>query len=397
MVAAVSRVSASRAWPAAAAIAAAVLYVAVVCHSGPRLSSDSGTYSRWADALIALDFNYRAYLTTQRFVVPPVLYVAWITIVALAKVGLRGAWPSGIVFLNCASAAALVYGIARTTSRLTLSVMAGLAAAVLCASAVDVLLFLPFVLSDVMFMALSGVILLLGLVLASEQERHLRPRRLAAAMTLLLIACVFRPTAPPLVVFLCACMLIAYGGEHLTTTQAWGAFGAVCGVALLTVVAHAALMQDPSRWPGGGQAGWIRQLSGELRAGIVVFGRPQTYAQPPQTLLDFVMLTLKKWAYYFAPWAEGYSRFHIATSAAFFLTTYVLSVVAVFRSPRWRLTWVLVLYVAAFSLFHALQQIDYDFRYRLPIIPALSVLAALGLEQLAGSPVVRRRRAGVAA
>jgi len=169
----------------------------------------------------------------------------------------------------------------------------------------------------------------------------------------------------------------------MTVRRAWTGIGILAVVAAIAIVGHAALMQDPSRWPRVGESGWIRQLSDESRKGIVVFDRPETYVSPPRSLADFAALTLTKWRYYFAPWMAGYSPFHKAAGAAFFGTAYLLSLIAVLLSPRWRLTSLLVVYVGAFSLFHSAQQIDFDHRYRLPVLVALTLLAALGLEQLA--------------
>ena len=351
------------------------------------------TYSRWADTLVALGFDYRSYLTTQHFVVPPVLYVLWVTLVALSKVLFGGAWPTGIVILNWIAATLLAYGLARTTGTLT-TVIVGLAATLIFVTSMDVLLFLPYVLSDIIFMGLAGAILLTGLSIAGTASSAARGRRLVTGTALVLAACVFRPTAPPLILYWCACLVVAYRRD-ISRTRVWLAIGALGVVAAIAVVAQAALLQDPSRWPGGGESGWIRQLSDESQQGIVVFGRPETYRPPPRTLLDFVTVTLTKWVYYFAPWMAGYGRSHKLAGGAFFLTAYALSLLAVFFSPRWRLTSLLVVYLGAFSLFHGAQQIDYDHRYRLPVLPALSVLAALGLEQLA-APLMARRRTNAA-
>lgn len=367
---------------AIAAAGVALLYGAYVVQIGPRLSSDSRTYSAWADRLVAVHFNYHTYLTVEDFVVPPVFYILWITVVAFAKVLLAGAWTSGILFLNWVSASALVYALARTTARLTGSALVGLAAMLILATSLDVLLFLPYVLSDIVFMAIAGAIALAGLSLATESDPGARRRFVSVGTSLLLAACLFRPTAAPLVVYWCACLLLAYA-RGIDARRAWIGIGALAVIAAIAIVAHATLMQDPSRWRGVGGSQWIRQLSDESRKGIVVFDRPETYVSPPETIVDFASLTLTKWRYYFAPWMAGYSRFHKLAGAAFFGGAYLLSLVAVLLSPRWRLTSLLVLYVGAFSLFHSLQQIDFDHRYRLPILLALSMLAALGIEQLA--------------
>jgi len=381
-VATLLRVERQRAWLASAAACVALVYGAYLLHTGARLSSDSRTYSTWADKLLSVQFNYYAYLTASDFVVPPTFYILWVTIVGLSKVMLSSAWPCGVLFLNWISASALVYALARTAARLTGSILVGLGATLMLASSLDVLLFLPFVLSDIIFMGIAGAIALTGLTAATECDLRRRRRLTISGTLLLLAACFFRPTAAPLVVFWGSCLIVAYRRD-MTVRRAWTGISILAVVAAIAIVGHAALMQDPSRWAGVGESGWIRQLSDESKKGIVVFDRPETYVSPPQTLGDFVTLTLTKWEYYFAPWMAGYSRFHKAAGAVFFGAAYVLSLIAVLFSPRWRLTSLLVVYVGAFSLFHSAQQIDFDHRYRLPVLVALSLLAALGLEQLA--------------
>jgi hypothetical protein len=378
MVEKIFRLERRRMWSAAAAAAAALLYGAYILKGGVQVSSDSGTYSGWADALVAARFDYPAYLATQHFVVPPVLYIVWITMVAVCKVVLHDSWPAGIVFLNWLTLTALVYAMVNTTSRVTASVASGLAAVVFFAASLDVLLFLPFALSDVIFLGLSGAILLLGLSIAADPRE---PRgRVLAGTVLLLIGGFFRPTAPPLAVFWGGALLLA-ARPRLDARRAWMGIGLLTLLAAAAVAGHAAVLQAPARWSGG-ESGWIRQLSAEAYKGIVVFGRPETYVAPPQTLGDFIALTGRKVAYYFAPWMSGYSRVHTVAGALFFLGTYALSIVAVLRSHRWRVCVLLVLYVAAFALFHGVQQIDFDHRYRLPIIPALAVFAAVGVQAL---------------
>lgn len=378
-----------RTWSALGAAAVGLLYAAVVWRTGAHLSADSKTYATWADTLIAEHFDYRAYLSATHFVVPPVLYVVWITTVALCKVALGAAWPAGILALNCVSATAVLYGLASGTGRLTRSPVAAFAAAALFVASIDALLFLSYALSDVLFMGLAAGVLLLGLSVASGAAPETRERRLLAGTALVVVACVFRPTGPPLVLFWLGAVWLALG-RGLRARHAWAAVGVLALAGAAGVVLEAAMMQDPAGWARvGGQSEWMRQLSAEARLGIVVFDRPATFLPEPHSLVDFVRLTLTKWAYYFAPWLTGYSRVHTLADAGFFGATYLLSLVAVWRSPRWRLTSLLVVYIGAFSLFHAVQQIDFDLRYRLPVLPALCVLAALGVEAVAGRGAAR--------
>lgn len=77
-----------------------IAYAAWIVMSGARYGPDSHTYSRWADALIALRFNLAAYLREQSFVVPPVFYILWTVVIALLKTILGSSWAAGVLALN---------------------------------------------------------------------------------------------------------------------------------------------------------------------------------------------------------------------------------------------------------------------------------------------------------
>jgi hypothetical protein len=157
---------------------------------------------------------------------------------------------------------------------------------------------------------------------------------------------------------------------------------AICAVALLAAAAalvHAWFMLHPEKWPLTAFAGWIRQLSGEYRRGIVVFDRPATFTAPPNSYLDFALLTARKWAFYFTPWLADYSGSHKVLNLVFFVPTYLLGAAAVATYRDRRAKFLLLLFLIAFSAFHAMQQIDFDHRYRLPVLPALIILAGAGV------------------
>jgi hypothetical protein len=79
---------------------------------------------------------------------------------------------------------------------------------------------------------------------------------------------------------------------------------------------------------------------------------------------------------------------------AFFAPTYALGAIAWWRvrrlSAMQQLSVYLLLSLALLiSAFHAMTLIDYDHRYRLPLLPVLMMLAALGLEAARRPPPYR--------
>ncbi len=226
----------------------AIAYGVWTLRTGVRVSADSTTYSRWADVLIAHQFNISSYLQDQSFIVPPILYVLWIAVVAALKVLLGSSWMTGVVTLNWLSLVAGAYATLATIRRLTASAAGMLLAAALFLAATDLLIFVPFVLSDLLFWGVSTVVLATGLRLATADADHSRRELAAAALTgslLVVIAIAFRPAAVPLVAFWAGAM-IAWWGRALVDRFAVALFAGLSVLAFIAIAWHAYLMMHPS-------------------------------------------------------------------------------------------------------------------------------------------------------
>ena len=157
------RIGLQRRWLVASVTFVAVLHAAWLLHGGARMSSDSATYSRWADTLIEVHFNPAAFVERSTFVYSPIVYLNWIALLAVAKLVLGSHWMTGIIALNWVTivvTAAALFTAVRGLTRCWPSV---LMAALLFLSAFDILLLVPFVLSDVVFLGLSTAVLLTSL------------------------------------------------------------------------------------------------------------------------------------------------------------------------------------------------------------------------------------------
>lgn len=368
-------------------------YAAWAAGAGVRMSPDSETYSRWADLLIALRFDFHAYLNNQQFVVPPFLYLLWVTLVAVLKTLLGPSWGTGVVVLNWIAAVGGVYLVLGTIRRLTGSVPAVAFGAAMLMAAGDVLIFLPFALSDLIYWSLSITVLVMALALSSRAttagEQRPWPRLALAGSAVLLVAFAFRPTAVPLVVLWALALGLAWGGRKASSHLGLISLTVVAG-AIAAVMVHAFFLAYPERWPWPPVPGIMNMLAGEYRQGILVYapGETNLYVAIPEGVAGYARLTFQKWLYFFTPWMPHFSASHTLINAAFFAPVYALSAASLVRAWRNRsgelraevtLLW---LYVLAVSVFHALMQIEYDHRYRLPVLPALVLLASCELAAL---------------
>lgn len=368
--------------------AVAIAYAAWVIRTGVRLAMDTPTSSHWADILIGLDFNFFAYLEQQNFAAP-LFNLAWITVVALMKVTFGASWMTGIVILNWVALSAGAYAICESVRTTTRSGASMLLAAMLLLVAGDLLIFVPFVRSDLMFWALSTAALACGVSLASSERSGWASHvsTVAAGTVFVVLATMVRPVGLPLIVFwlLSLCTLPA---RHIADRFATPIL--VLGVAVATVamVVHASVLLNPTAWFIGPLPAGLAVVAADYRAGMFVHqSSPPMLVEPAVDLAGFLRITLQKLIFFFTPWLPHYSAAHTMLNLAFFLPAYGLSIAAISRVarlslPQRRAVVVLALFVMSTSMFHAMLLVDSDHRYRLPMLPAIIMLAAIGLESV---------------
>jgi hypothetical protein len=156
-------------------------------------------------------------------------------------------------------------------------------------------------------------------------------------------------------------------------------------------MALAWLWQEPARWPfefAGPEVGAIARTYAD---GQVVWDRIGTYHAPPEAIGDYWAITADRFVHFFAPGAADYSRVHWAVQLAFYVPVYLfagLFVLALLRGrsglapPERDVFYAALGALLFYAFFHAVVQVDYDWRYRLPVVPHLILLAAGGVAQL---------------
>jgi hypothetical protein len=368
-------------------IVVAAAYGVWMFRLGPQTAMDTKSYSEWADQMIAHHFNIAAYLADHTFVAPPVLYLLWILIVAALKIALGSWWMHGVLVLNWLSFTTGAYATLTWIGRITASSTAMLLAAALLCVAADLLIFAPFVLSDLTFWGISTGIVVTGLAMATSDDEHLGVGRLVIGSALVAIALVFRPVALPLAMFWVMTLIARVQRERVVrAAPTW--LGVLCVLTVAAVMLHAYGLMEPAIWIGRRPA-IFELLAREFREGILVYapGGTSVTVAPATSWLGFLAITIQKWIYFWSPWLPHYSLAHSMMNIAFFAPTYALGAIAWWRvrrlSAMQQLSVYLLLSLALLiSAFHAMTLIDYDHRYRLPLLPVLIMLATLGLEAL---------------
>ena len=124
---------------------------------------------------------------------------------------------------------------------------------------------------------------------------------------------------------------------------------------------------------------------------MIVVHRVETYVEPPREYSEFVTFTATRFWRFFVPISAGYSLRHKLV---------VLAYVPLFLWLTWRgwrtlrrdggrraeLAWIAVLSALYFGLFHAMVGVDFDWRYQVPAMVPLWLIAGFGLQESTRHP-----------
>jgi hypothetical protein len=366
---------------------AAVVYGIVLAAFGMIYAPDSRTYSAAADQLIATGFDYATTVAESRSAYPPAMYALFATLVAVLKLLFGPFWGVAVGVLNVAAAAGTAAVLVGVTRRAMDGGTAAWCALGLFLTCFNIGLWVPFVMSDATFMFLSF------LVFALVADRLLHGgRSWVPVFVLAVVVAFYRPTGAVL-------LPSAAWAFYLSRSRPGTGRRVAASLVALTAVAGTFLfawfVQQPSRWPMEAFTRPLERTARFYAVGEVVSGRPETAHAPPVSVLDHVVIAGDRFLHFFAVTAADFSLSHNLVNAVFFVPAYALAlwlVVAMVRqgdglSQRQRDVFLAAAtFVLVTAAFHGLLQIDFDWRYRLPILPHLVLLAA------GGAAVLLRRR-----
>ncbi len=376
-------------WLAALLIAAC--HGAYALALGVRMSPDSQAYAYWSARLIESGFDYPAVLAEASVGFPAILYALFGTLLALLRLAFGGGWATALIVLNLAAHVALGLLVVRLTVRTTRSSAAAWGALLLYSGCFDLLMWVPFVLSDASFVLLAfGIFTLAAARILGDSKGW------AAVLVPAAAGMFYRPTGMVLLPDLAWAIYLS--GTGTKSLRRGPVLVALALLAAAGALVFAWLVQDPARWPLDSLSTAFRNVGAEYALGEVVSGRPETYHSPPSALIDFLLISADRFVHFFAIGAADFSAAHWLAELAFFLPCYALALwlaLALWRGrtrfagPERKVFLAAFGAVLSYALFHALVQVDFDWRYRVPILPHLILLAAGGLADLLGRRAAR--------
>jgi hypothetical protein len=135
-----------------------------------------------------------------------------------------------------------------------------------------------------------------------------------------------------------------------------------------------------------------------FQTGIIVSDRPGTHVAPPTGYMDVMKMIIYRLGYYLVPLRFGdipYTVTHNAVNLLYVLLTWPLAVIGVRRMAMidrrcFAVMLFLIMVAMSFALLHSATLLSFGWRYQMPAMVPLWMLAGVGLFVLLGYPVVIR-------
>lgn len=353
-----------------------VLVHGLTTRGRPVLAADTPLLVKLADGFRGGDFSgafNEAFVRWSKSVI--------IALLAAARTISPAHWAAIMVALNVICSGVVAVLLVDLVRRSTRSPAAPVVALLLYLASYEVFQWLPMILTDPIFCAVSFVpFYLLARRIVGDEP----PRTILLAASLLL-ALFTRPPGILLVPLVLFVELVLIRRRVSVKSAA----AVILVIAAVTLVVRSAVVDDPARWPFPFVRPILSWISMREKAGEVVMDRKETYRRPARNAADHAVIVADRTGRFLQFASPAYSRAHNIGNVLWFVPVYALGAIGIVdglrRSGRRRRSLVvaLLVWIALFAYFYGLSVLDYDWRFRTPLIPHFILLAACGFDALA--------------
>ena len=362
------------------------LYIAIlVCfsfiayyhlNSGYSMSSDSKRFSRWADDLIRLDFNLYEFFSIDKSYHRPSLFFFSVPVflIALCKVLFVNEWQFAFLILNLLLVfLSLIIFVKCLLQIKVRPVLISLTLPLILIS-VDILIWPKFILSDMIYAFL--VILGTYFIIKGIINNKVNYLELSIIIFLLLAS---RPTSIP-VVFAIVFFIIISRFQIFLKQKNIALFILAIFISTPFILGLTYLLIEFNF----NNIAKVDFLTSMVKSGMIIHDRPETWVSEPKNFIDVVYIYFLRLINFFNPYATTFSITHIALN----LIQIVLILLSIFvwfifggQTKIYDKVFLYILLLAfSVAAFHSFILIDYDWRYRFPIILPLILLFSISLE-----------------
>ncbi len=363
-----------------------LLYIAIiVCflliayyhlNSGFSMSSDSERFSRWADDLIRLDFNLYEFFSIDKASHRPSLFFFSVPVVliALCKVIFVNEWQFAFLILNLSLVFfSLIIFVKCLLLIKVKPVFISLTLPLILIS-VDILIWPKFILSDMIyaFLVLLGVYFIIKGIINNK----INYLELSIIIFLLFAS---RPSSIP-VVFAIVFFIIISRFQIFLRQKNIILFILLIFISIPFILGLAYLFIEFNF----NDIAKVDFLTGMVKDGMIIHDRPETWVKEPKNFIDVVYVYFLRLINFFYPYASTFSVVHIALNAIqivlILFSIFIWSFFGVHIKIHDKVFLFILLLSFSVAAFHSFILIDYDWRYRFPIILPLILLFPISLE-----------------
>ena len=374
----------------------AVFHLAMGFLRGPVLTSDGFRDAAYARALVDAGFHIGRFLEQAQAMgstthpMFKVFYLAYIHLLALLQSAFGEGWADALIAINAAAQTLTAYLVLSLAWRATRSLAVWVTALAFLVALADFHQWVAMTQSDAIFVTMATAVFALA-TRAAAAGRSARRLWIAAA-AIAAVGAVSRPTWPPVLGMAVSAALLAgaLAEGPLAALRRWRLLMLLLlGAAAIAIPLSAALHFDPSVMPFAGARDILLRWRPYFEGGVAVISRPETYLGPRDSFLEFATVPIARLAYFFWFTADGFDSAHGLANIAGHAPLYVLAMIGTFTAVRGSvhglalaIGLIATIWIAMTAAFHAVTILDFDWRYRAPVYPALILLAGLGVAYL---------------
>jgi 4-amino-4-deoxy-L-arabinose transferase-like glycosyltransferase len=357
----------------------AVLAIGAVTRGRPVIAIDTALYIHVSDTMLRGDL-------TEIFTPKGARWTkgVFLLAMAIARAVSPKHWTYLLLTVNIIAAALTTTLLIDLVRRTTRSTLVGGAALLLYLTSFDMQVWVSRMLTDTLYTLFAFIPFYLvcrGLLGDAPARSH---RFLVIAIALAMLS---RPPGLVLIPLVIFALLVLPPGQSANRRR-W----AICISVVLTIatlVVRTWVVQDPERWPFSFVREKIREFSHREKRGEVIYDRREADRPMPSSFGDHLLMQGDRFVRFFQIVSPTFSRAHNLVSLASFGTMFLLGIAAIVCSlrnndpPRRAAALAAVLWILTFAFFHAITILDFDWRFRAPLIAHFVFLAACGLDHLA--------------
>ena len=353
-------------------------FIIISCYhlsSGLYMSSDSYRFSEWADRLLEFNFNFFDFFSIDKDFHRPHLFFFSLPVllIALCKVFFISDWQfaffllnllllffSLIIFVKCL----LLIKIRPVIIALTLP---------LIIISVDLLIWPRYILSDMIYSFL--VVLAIFFIIKGIIKKKICFLELILITFFLLAS---RPSSIP-VIFAIIFFIITSKYQIFLKPKKILQF-LLMSIFLMPFVFGLIYLLIEFNFSENDKLGYLINM---VKKGMIIHDRPETWVNAPTNFIDVVYVYFLRLLNFFNPYADSFSIIHVIFNliqlCAVVISILVWLLLGFNEKDQNKIFFFIIVLSFSVAAFHSFTIIDYDWRYRFPIILPLVMLFPISL------------------